>query len=99
IAYPVVVDVPYACRRYGSRVAWDLFWQDATALSLATFVDLNLRDIVGRSRPSFSDCLAAGGSTSQCLGNSSEVTRSFPGGHVTIVTTAAALSCTQHLSM
>jgi len=98
VAYPVL-DVPYAWARYGRKVAWDLFWQDATALSLATAFDLNLRDVIGRARPPESACLTAGGSTITCLGTSSEATRSFPGGHVLIVTTAATLTCTQHLTL
>jgi membrane-associated phospholipid phosphatase len=96
--YPAV-DVAYAYARYGSRVAWDLFWQDATVISLSTMVDLNIRDFVGRARPPVYACIANGGSTSACLGTSSESTRSFPGGHVAIVTAAAAVSCTQHLSL
>lgn len=98
LAYPVI-DVGYAWKRFGSQVAWDLFWEDATALSLATSFDLSLRDIVGRARPPVSACLTSGGSASQCLGASTEPTRSFPGGHQLIVTTAAALTCTQHLKM
>jgi membrane-associated phospholipid phosphatase len=99
VAYPAVIDVPYALRRYGPGVAWDLFWQDATALSIASAVDMDLRDFVGRARPQAAACLAGGGSASQCLGTDSEATRSFPGGHVAIVTTAALLTCTQHLSL
>jgi len=98
VAYPVL-DVPIAWKMYGRRVAWDLFWQDATAIALATALDLNLRDVVGRARPPVADCLAGGGSTTECFGNSGEATRSFPGGHVMIVTTAAALTCTQHLKL
>ena len=99
IAYPVVVDVPYAWSRYGKQVAWDLFWQDAVALSLVSTTDLAVRNLVGRARPSVSDCLAAGGSASRCLGTDTEATMSFPGGHVAIATTGATLTCTQHLSM
>jgi membrane-associated phospholipid phosphatase len=98
ISYPVI-DVPYSWVRYNPTVAWDLFWQDATALSLATAFDLNLRDLVGRARPPETACLAGGGSAATCLGSNEEATRSFPGGHVLIVTTGAALTCTQHLSM
>ncbi len=98
IGYPVI-DVPYAWARFGPKVAWDLFWQDTTAMGLATAFDLNLRDLVGRARPPESACLAAGGSDAKCLGTSDEATRSFPGGHVLIVTTATALTCTQHLSL
>jgi membrane-associated phospholipid phosphatase len=99
VAYPVVVDVPYAWSRYGKQVAWDLFWQDAVALSLVSATDLAVRNLVGRARPPVSDCLAAGGSASQCLGSDTEATMSFPGGHVAIATAGAALTCTQHLSM
>jgi hypothetical protein len=98
VAFPFV-DVPVAWAQHGSRVAWDLFWEDATALSLATAFDLNLRDLVGRARPPVSECLMAGGGDARCLGTSSESTRSFPGGHQLIVTTAASLTCTQHLEM
>jgi membrane-associated phospholipid phosphatase len=98
IADPLI-DVGYVWEKYGSDVAWDLFWQDATAMSLATAFDLNLRDIVGRARPPVTACMIAGGSAAQCMGTSEESTRSFPGGHVMIVTTAAALVCTQHLTM
>jgi membrane-associated phospholipid phosphatase len=98
LVYPLV-DVPYAWKRYDSQLAWDLFWQDATALSLGTAFDLNLRDLVGRARPPVYACLSSGGSEKECLGSSSESTRSFPGGHQLMVTTAAALTCTQHLSM
>jgi membrane-associated phospholipid phosphatase len=97
VAYPFVVDLPYAWKRGGPDLAWDLFWQDATALSLATAIDLNLRDVVGRARPPVSECLMKGGTN--CLSNNSEATRSFPGGHQLIVTTAASLTCTQHLEM
>lgn len=98
IAYPLF-DVPYAWRRYGSALAWDLFWQDATAISLVSATDLALRDVIGRARPMVSDCLAAGGSASNCLGDNTEATRSFPGGHFAIATTAAVLVCTQHLAI
>jgi membrane-associated phospholipid phosphatase len=98
-AYPLLVDVPYAGLRYKPAVAWDLFWQDTTALSLATAADMGLRDLVGRARPPVSDCLAAGGSTSQCLGDNTEATRAFPGGHMVVATTGAVLVCTQHLSL
>jgi membrane-associated phospholipid phosphatase len=99
VADPLFIDVAYAWKRYGRGLAWDLFWQDATAISLASAADLALRDLVGRARPPVSDCLAAGGSTSHCLGSNPEATRSFPGGHIAIATTAAALVCTQHLSL
>jgi len=99
VAYPIVVDVPYAWSRYGRQLAWDLFWQDAVALSLVSAADLAVRDLVGRARPVVSDCLAAGGSTAQCLGDNTEATRAFPGGHVAIATAGATLTCTQHLSM
>ncbi len=98
LAYPVI-DIPVAGKRYGAQLAWDLAWQDATTISLATAFDLNLRDLFGRARPPVWACLQAGGSTTQCLGTSGEATRSFPGGHVLMVTAAAALTCTQHLSM
>jgi membrane-associated phospholipid phosphatase len=58
-----------------------------------------LRDLVGRARPFVSDCLAAGGSQTQCLGDNNEATRAFPGGHVAIGTTGTVLVCMQHLSM
>jgi len=99
VAYPVVVDVPYAWKRYGPTVAWDLFWQDAVALSLVSATDMAVRDLAGRARPEVSDCLASGGSTTQCLGNNNEATRSFPGGHVAIATTGTVLVCMQHLSL
>jgi membrane-associated phospholipid phosphatase len=99
IAYPVVVDVPYAWSRYGKQLAWDLFWQDAVALSLASATDLAVRDLVGRARPAVSDCLAAGGSNAACMGNNTEAARAFPGGHFAIATTGASLTCTQHLSL
>lgn len=99
IAYPVVVDVPYAWSRYGKQLAWDLFWQDAVALSLVSASDLAIRNLVGRARPPVSDCLAAGGSAATCLGNDTEATMAFPGGHVAIATTGATLTCVQHLSM
>jgi membrane-associated phospholipid phosphatase len=98
VAYPVI-DVGVAWLRFGRAAAWDLFWQDSTAIALATAFDLNVRDAFGRARPAVSACLAAGGSDAACLGTGGEGTRSFPGGHVLIVTTAAALTCTQHLAM
>jgi membrane-associated phospholipid phosphatase len=94
-----LIDVPYAGVRYGPQMAWDLAWQDGTALSLATLVDLTLRDVVGRARPEIYDCLSSGKSTSSCLAGNTEATRSFPGGHVAIVSTAATLTCTQHLAL
>jgi membrane-associated phospholipid phosphatase len=99
IAYPVVVDVPYAWSRYGTQLAWDLFWQDTVALSLVSATDLAVRDLVGRARPFVSDCLAAGGSNAACMGNNTEAARAFPGGHVAVATTGATLTCTQHLSL
>ncbi len=99
IAYPVVVDVPYAWSRYGRQLAWDLFWQDEVALSLVSATDLALRNLVGRARPPVSDCLASGGSAATCLSTNTEATMAFPGGHVAIATTGATLTCTQHLSM
>ena len=98
-AYPVAVDVPYAWSRYGRQLAWDLFWQDAVALSLVSATDLAVRDLVGRARPPVADCLAGGGSNASCMGKDTEAARAFPGGHVAIATTGATLTCTQHLAM
>lgn len=96
VGYPLVVDVPHAWVRYGRDVAWDLFWQDATALSLAASVDFALRDVIARTRPYNTDCLAQSGSN--CT-STPELTRAFPSGHVSETTTATALICTQHLKM
>jgi membrane-associated phospholipid phosphatase len=96
VGQPLAVDVPYAWARYGRRVAWDLFWQDATALSLSAAVDFAVRDSVARLRPYNTQCLRDGGTN--CL-NGPEATRSFPSGHVSETTTATALICTQHLTM
>jgi membrane-associated phospholipid phosphatase len=96
VGYPVLVDVPYAWIRFGRKVAWDLLWQDAVALSLSAVVDFTLRDVVARVRPSNQECLDRNGG--DCL-NSPEATRSFPSGHVSETSTAAALICTQHLTM
>ncbi len=96
VGYPLVVDVPLAWARYGRQVAWDLFWQDATALSLSGAVDFALRDSIARLRPWNTDCLDRGGT--DCL-NGPEATRSFPSGHVSETTTATALLCTQHLML
>ncbi len=95
IAYPVVVDVPYAWARHGFGVARDLLWQDAVTLFLAGAVDLTLRDLVGRARPYVYDCLAAGGGSS-CV-STPEAVRSFPGGHLTVAAAGSVLTCTQHL--
>lgn len=95
IAYPLVVDVPYAWARYGRRLASDLFWQDAATLFLAGAVDLAVRDIAGRARPPVYDCIHAGGGT-DCVDNP-EAVRSFPGGHTLTATAGAVLTCTQHL--
>lgn len=94
----LAVDVPYAWARYGKPVAWDLFWQDATALSLSAAADFTLRDTVNRLRPYNTQCLDQGGTTAACL-NGPEATRSFPSGHMSETTTATALICTQHLML
>jgi membrane-associated phospholipid phosphatase len=94
LAYPVLVDVPFAWTRYSHRLAEDLFWQDAVTLTLAGAVDLGLRDLAGRTRPGAYDCLTQGGSN--CL-TDVESDRSFPGGHTTNSTAASVLTCTQHL--
>jgi len=94
IAIPLFVDIPYAWTRYGFGLARDLFWQDAATLLLAAAVDLGLRDLAGRARPSVYDCLKEGGT--DCL-SSTESTRSFPGGHLLNATAASVLTCTQHL--
>jgi membrane-associated phospholipid phosphatase len=96
VGYPLAVDVPHAWVRYGRDVAWDLFWQDATALSLSGAVDFALRDSVARLRPGNTHCLDHGGT--DCL-NSPEATRSFPSGHISETTTATALICAQHLML
>jgi membrane-associated phospholipid phosphatase len=96
VGYPLVVDVPYAWARFGKDVAWDLFWQDATALSLSAATDFALRDIIARVRPIETECIDQGGTS--CL-NGPESTRSFPSGHVSETTTATALICTQHLTL
>jgi membrane-associated phospholipid phosphatase len=96
VGYPLVVDVPAAWARYGRQVAWDLFWQDATALSLSSAVDFALRDSIARLRPGSTDCLQQGGT--DCL-SSPEATRSFPSGHVAETTTGTALLCAQHLTL
>jgi membrane-associated phospholipid phosphatase len=98
VGYPLVVDVPHAWARYGKDVAWDLFWQDATALSLSAVADFALRDTVDRVRPYNTTCLDQGGSAATCL-NGPEATRSFPSGHVSETTTGTALICTQHLKL
>lgn len=96
VAYPLLVDVPYAWIHGDRELARDLFWQDAVTLTFAAAVDLALRDLAGRARPFIYDCLSRGGTT--CLG-SAESTRSFPGGHVVNSTAASVLTCTQHLYM
>lgn len=96
MGYPLFVDVPYAWARYGSSVARDLFWQDATTLTIAGALDALLRDMSGRLRPDVYDCWIAG--RSDCL-TSAEATRSFPGGHLINSAAAAGLTCTQHLTM
>jgi membrane-associated phospholipid phosphatase len=98
VGYPLLVDVPYVWFHYGKQAAWDLFWQDATALSLSGAADFALRDTVDRLRPYNTDCLNRGGTYATCL-NGPEATRSFPSGHVSETTTAAALICTQHLML
>ena len=97
LAYPVFVDVPFALAHHRSQLAWDLAWQDAVTLTLAGAVDGGLRDLVGRARPTITDCLQAGGGNS-CL-SGSDSTRSFPGGHLVNSTAATALTCTQHFYM
>jgi membrane-associated phospholipid phosphatase len=98
VGYPLAVDVPHAWISYGRDVAWDLLWQDATALSLAGAVDFALRDSVARLRPSNTHCLDQGGTN--CLQLSGpEATRSFPSGHLSETTTGTALICMQHLTM
>lgn len=96
IAYPVVVDAPYAWARYGFWLARDLFWQDAATLFLAGALDFALRDVAGRARPYVYECLHDGGSEATCVTNPESV-RSFPGGHVLTATAASVLTCTQHL--
>lgn len=96
IGYPFAIDVPLAWARYGRQVAWDLFWQDATALSLSGAVDFALRDSIARVRPWNTGCLQQGGT--DCL-STPEATRSFPSGHVSETTTATALLCAQHLTL
>ena len=94
LAYPLVVDAPYAWARYGFGAARDLFWQDAVTLTLAGAIDLALRDLSGRIRPDVYDCWQKNGDA--CLA-SVESTRSFPGGHIVNSAAAAGLVCTQHL--
>jgi membrane-associated phospholipid phosphatase len=96
LAFPLVVDVPYAWARYGFPVARDLFWQDAVTLTIAGAIDGFFRDAVGRLRPDVYDCWVAG--RTDCL-TSPESTRSFPGGHLINSAAAAGLTCTQHLYM
>ncbi len=96
VAYPVLVDVPFAWAHGDHALARDLFWQDAVTLTFAAAVDLGLRDLAGRARPFVYDCLSRGGTN--CLSNV-ESTRSFPGGHVVNSTAASVLTCTQHLYM
>ena len=96
VGYPLVIDVPYAWSRFGRDVAWDLLWQDATALSLSAVADFTIRDVVARVRPINQECIDAHGTN--CL-SSPETTRSFPSGHVSETSTATALICTQHLTM
>jgi membrane-associated phospholipid phosphatase len=96
VGYPYAVDIPYVWVRYGKRLAWDLFWQDTTTLSLSGAVDIALRDSFSRLRPWNTQCLDAGGT--HCF-DGPEATRSFPSGHVSETTTATALICTQHLML
>ncbi len=94
VAYPVVVDVPYAWARYGFSVARDLFWQDLVTFTIAGSIDLLIRDLSGRIRPNVYDCYVSG--RTDCL-DGVESTRSFPGGHMINSAAAAGLTCTQHL--
>jgi membrane-associated phospholipid phosphatase len=64
-------------------------------LSLSGAFDIAVRDAVGRVRPANYDCLVQGGRN--CL-DGPETTRSFPSGHFSETSTAAALICTQHLT-
>lgn len=97
LAWPVLVDVPYAWNRYNYAMARDLFWQDAVTLTLAGAVDGALRDLAGRARPGVYDCLSRG--EAHCLDGNSDTTRSFPGGHIVNSTAASVLTCTQHYYM
>lgn len=96
VGYPVVVDVPYAWARFGKDVAWDLFWQDAVALSVSGAADFALRDVIARTRPYNTDCYEHGNCN---WATGPEATRAFPSGHVAETTTGTALICTQHLTM
>jgi membrane-associated phospholipid phosphatase len=96
VAYPLLVDVPFAWAHGDYELARALFWQDAFTLTFAGAVDFALRQLVGRARPLVYDCLSRGGTN--CL-DSNESTRSFPGGHVVNSTAASVLTCTQHLYM
>ncbi len=93
-AYPAAVDVPVAWARGGSRLAWQLAWQDTTVLATAAAIDLYLRDTVARARPRTVTCFRNGGNE-ECEG--SQAARSFPAGHFAMTSAASALLCTQHL--
>jgi membrane-associated phospholipid phosphatase len=96
MAYPVAVDVPVAWARGGGWLAWQFVWQDALVLSVATAIDIGLRDLVGRARPDVAACIANGGQ--DCTAQEgTQAARSFPGGHMAAATASAALICTQHL--
>jgi hypothetical protein len=95
LAYPLFVDVPYAWARHGPKLAWDLFWQDTVVYTLAGAVDIGLRDLTGRARPYTYECVQNGGGDG-CFAKT-ESPRSFPGGHTTLGTASAVLSCTQHM--
>lgn len=95
MAYPIVVDVPVAAARGGKDLAWQFFWQDVLVLTTTAAIDLGIREIVGRARPSTTKCLDAGGGG--CL-DSRESTRSFPNGHFAMGSAMAALICVQHLN-
>ncbi|HVY45696.1 MAG TPA: phosphatase PAP2 family protein [Minicystis sp.] len=94
VAYPFVVDLPYAWSKKGPDLAWELFWEDAETMLVASSIDFGVRDLAGRARPDVWACLRRGGR--DCV-DSPEAVRSFPGGHFLNSTTASVLTCTQHL--
>jgi membrane-associated phospholipid phosphatase len=80
--------------RHSPDMAGQLTSMDAEGFAFSLLISTVIFKIVGRARPSFTDCHH--NPLFEPLCNSS-VTASFPSGHTTAAFTAAGLSCAHHL--
>lgn len=100
MVYPVIDSLILVPMIHGNwDVAWQLFMMNLESFAVVAPMIWVSQYFVRRPRPfTRTICQEPGGAQQEdgCDPNNEEYLRSFPGGHVAIATTTAALTCTHH---